>query len=209
MRRRFSTAERGQSIIVVLSLVIVLSAVVAAALIYAGQDRKNAAKEIHNASIQSLTETTLQFARAFFSVNFPLHPHDTYLTYFSTTTNLTPAQVFHDHPELTPPNILGSTFACFIYVRDDDDEMGGSAPAVPDATTDNNSMVYVGAVCTGPGLAVAGGIPTMPTGGFPQTAELTAPLVYTGQPLPCNGATQQGGCDTSEKNNASQNPGYQ
>jgi len=184
------TGPRGQALVVVLTLTTIMTALVAAAILYSGMDERSTAKNIHNTSMQDMTEASLQFARSFFTQNFTTW--GTYLAYFTTTH--TTAQILAAHPELFPTFTTGTPYTCYIYARDDVDEL---PPATNNPSVDNNLRIFVGAVCslTNPPKTLVN----------PQPAEMSAPLEYNPSQSQCQ-AQFSGG--TQGLNNCSTPIGY-
>jgi hypothetical protein len=141
-RKTHARRDRGMALIVALSVVVLLAAVVATAVGWAKNDRLHAGKIIHNMTVQDVTESTLQYGRAFFAQPPTYAKWNTYLAYFVTTKTFT--QIQTDHPELIPSLPAGAGFDCFTYARDDVDEL---PPAAVNTSTDNNLRILVGAVC--------------------------------------------------------------
>ena len=139
MRRRHAR-DRGMALLVALAVVVLIAAIVAAAIGWTKNDRLNAGKAVHNLSVQDLTESTLQFGRSFFAQNYAAW--NTYLAYFVTARTVT--QVKTDHPELVPSLPADAGFDCFVYAKDDVDEL---PPAAVNPAVDNNLRILVGAVC--------------------------------------------------------------
>jgi hypothetical protein len=131
-----SRRHRGIAMVVVLSMVVLLALAVAFAISVAGKDVRDSARQIHNLTIQNVTEGAMQQARSFFSKN--MLQWDTYLAVANPPTTAA-------HPELFPTVPAG--FSCYIYARDDADEL---PPAANNPFKDNNHTSYSGAVCTGP-----------------------------------------------------------
>ncbi|HEX4383577.1 MAG TPA: hypothetical protein VH083_11525 [Myxococcales bacterium] len=145
--------HRGIALIVVLSMVVLIALAVAFAINVAGKDTRDNAKQIHNLTLQNVTEGALQQARAVFSAQ--MLNWDKYLgatingvtiVYPVTPTDSTAVTLKSTNPELFPA--VPSGFACFIYAKDDADEI---PPATNNPTHDNNHTIYIGAVCSGPG----------------------------------------------------------
>jgi hypothetical protein len=179
---------RGMAMIVVLSIVVVLTVIVGTAITLSGQDQRNTGKVVHNTSLQDTTESALQFARFFFTQNYSAW--NTYLAYFTTARTL--AQVQVAHPELMAPQPTGSNYSCFIYAKDDVDEL---PPAVNNPSVDNNLRIFVGAVCT----------QTSSQNGTPLQSELVAPLEYNPSASACQSQFSGG---TQGVNNCSMASGY-
>lgn len=173
---------RGVAILAVLAVVVLLTAVVVYAITLSQNERRQAGKEIHNTSMQQMTESALQTSRNFFAARFrPLPPlnaargWDFYLTYFSASANLLQLQTAADvHayvgklvndglPELIIAAPTG--YDCFLFAQNDVDKW-----PTPDPTRDNNMFIYVGAVCAQ--IAIGGDT------GAPLVTELTGPLIY-------------------------------
>ncbi len=189
-RKPGNREPRGVAILAVLAVVVLLTAVVVYAITLSQSERRQAGKEIHNVSMQQMTETTLQTARNFFAARYkpvpplPSTPNwNTYLAYFvANPVVLAPpsvvqaniAQLRTDHPELFtcvasgPCNGAPSGYDCFMYAQDNVDEF---PPAVNNPSQDNDLFIYVGAVCVAKNQ---GGN----SGSAPLITELTAPLLY-------------------------------
>ena len=161
--------------IAVLGIVVLLATVTVFALSMAGKERREAAKSLHNITIQQLTESTLQLARNFFATHYGPGgaTWNSYLAYFvanplqlDTATNIQSSitSLFTAHPELFAATPTG--YSCFMYARDNVDEL---PPAANDPTRDNDLLIYVGAVCVETAVT---------SGNLPLMAELTAPLLY-------------------------------
>jgi hypothetical protein len=144
-----SRRERGIALIVVLSMVVLLTLLVAFAMTVSNRDGAQAGKRIHNMTVQNVAEGGLQYARAFFSVNY---------LQWNTYLALTYPPLKANNPELFPA--VPSGYSCYVYARDDADEL---PPAIANAARDNNFLIYIGASCTGPGNT---------------SAELSAPLIW-------------------------------
>jgi hypothetical protein len=178
--------ERGFAMVMALGVIVLLLSVLAYAIAYSQQDRVHTGKSVHNATVQGLTESTLQFGRSFYTLNYPFWP--TYLSYFLTPR--TAAQVKTDHPELVPPLPAGVGFDCYVYARDDVDEL---PPAANNPAVDNNLQIFIGAVCVQSGAA------------NPLQSELIAALELDPSSALCQ--TQFGG-GTQGLNNCSTAAGY-
>jgi type II secretory pathway pseudopilin PulG len=179
--------ERGFAMLVVLVILALLTAVLAGAIYYSRQDRVNASKSVHNLTVQEVTESTLQYARTFFAQNYAAW--NTYLAYFVTARTL--ANVTTDHPELLPPLAAGTNYDCYIYARDDADEL---PPATNNPSVDNNLRIFVGAVCS----SKAGVTPAV-------RSELIAPLEYNPASQSCQSQFSGG---TQGVNNCTTVAGY-
>jgi len=140
------TKHRGIALVVVLSMIVLIALVVAFAISVGGKDTRDGAKQIHNLTVQNVTEGAMQQARVFFSKNQTTW--DTYLSivYPTTTTAASIATFAAANPLMAPAVPAG--FACYIYARDDADEL---PPAPNNPRHDNNHVIYIGAVCSGPG----------------------------------------------------------
>jgi hypothetical protein len=182
------------ALLVVLGVVVLLSAVVAAAMSWSRNDRARTGKLVHNLTVQELTESTLQFGRAYYSrlaaqsSNKAWNP---YLGYFVSARTV--AQVKADHPELVAPLPAGTGYDCFAYAKDDLDEL---PPNGNDPATDNNMQIFVGAFC----LEQA-----PPPGRAALQAELMSPLEFNPAANPC-GSQFSGG--TQGVNNCSTVAGF-
>lgn len=199
----------GMAMVIVLGVVVMLSLVVAFAITLSGRERRETGKLIHNATIQELTESTLQRARGFFAQNYGPNGNtwNSYLAYFvdnpviltppagvTALTQITTAigALNTAHPELINPNVPAG-YSCYMYLRDDMDEFG-----IPnDPRRDNNHLVYVGAVCAQTGASGS-------QQAAPLVAELTAPLLYN----PVLQYANQASGGTQGLNNSSTVPGY-
>ena len=134
-------------------------------------------KDIHNQTLQNVTEGALQYAKSYFALKYPGGGWDTYLSFFvdQTAANkivINPASAIPNtittviqpfDAGLIPPVPAG--FSCFIYARDDVDE---EDPAPNDMRHDNNQLIYVGAVCS----------QSVDPQGQPLVAELVAPVTF-------------------------------
>ena len=167
-------------------MVVLLTAVVATALSWSKNDRLNAAKAVHNMTVQDVSESTLQYGRAFFAQQAIYQQWNTYLAYFVPSRTF--AQVKVDHPELIPALPAGAGFDCFTYARDDVDEPAGGF----NSSTDNNMRIFIGAVCTQQGST--------------RQAELVAALEYN--PTTGNSCSSQFSSGTQGNNNCSSAPNY-
>lgn len=196
--------------VVVLSMVVVLGAIVAFAIIVSGQESRNTGRLVHNMTLQEETEATLQYGRNFFANNYG--PNGTkwnmYLSYFvdnpvilspasaiTASLNTLQAATFSDGSKgiaLINPNIPSGT-TCFIYCHDNVDELPPKAKNNP--RVDNDGLIYVGAVCV---QQVQGSGQSNPL-----VAELVGPLFYTAAQY-----SSQGGGGPQGLNNASQVPGF-
>src|SRR5471030_2240442 len=66
-RSRTLRKHRGIALVIVLSMVVLVAFAVAFAITVASKDVRDSAKQIHNLTIQNVTEGAMQEARAFFS----------------------------------------------------------------------------------------------------------------------------------------------
>jgi hypothetical protein len=168
--------QRGFAMIVVLLIIALLTSVLGGAIYFSRQDRVHASKSVHNLTVQQVTESALQFGRSYFAQNYA--GWNTYLSYFLTARTV--AQVKAAHPELVPSLAAGTNYDCYVYARDDVDEL---PPAANNPAVDNNLRIFVGAICTS-----KAGTPN------PVTAELFAPLEYNPASQSCqsqfSGGTQ-------------------
>ncbi|MFL5393788.1 MAG: hypothetical protein ACJ79G_13195 [Myxococcales bacterium] len=195
----FRRPARGMALLPIILLVAFLSAVAAFAMKVSGTERAQAGKSVHNVSMQTMADTTLQLGRNFFAAQY--QQWGTYLSYFvdhpvqlasraDMSTYVT--KLRGDHPELFVklPDYLADTFDCFMYAQDNVDEF---APATNKPRIDNDLLIYVGAVCA-----------QKTQGGSTQTnqiiAELTAPLLYA----PPNTIGSQASGGSQGNNNDSQ-----
>lgn len=143
-------AARGMALVIVLVMVVVITALVAFAITVSGRDNTQTGKRVHNLSVQNVAEGALQYARAFFSVNYLQWNKGSGKGYlglvYPTGPTASGAAAFKTaNPELFPTVPAG--YACLVYARDDADEL---PPALPDPGKDNNQLIYVGATCVGP-----------------------------------------------------------
>jgi hypothetical protein len=169
---------RGMALLPILLLIAALTAVAAFAVKVSGAERAEAGRSVHNASMQTMADTTLQLARNFFATHY--QQWDTYLAYFNanpvqlasrSTMSAYIAKLRTDRPELFVqlPAYLSSNFDCFMYAQDNVDEF---APVANNPGHDNDLLIYVGAVCA---QRTQGGS----TESSQLVAELTAPLLYS------------------------------
>ena len=171
--------QRGFTLIAVLSIVILLTVIVVFAIQLSGQERRQSGKDIHNQTLQNVTEGALQYGKSFFALRYPGGGWDRYLAFFVDQTALGTIVI---NPSSSIPNTITTViqpfdaglippvppgFNCFIYARDDVDE---EDPAPNDMRHDNNQLIYVGAVCS----QAAGGN----TQSQPLMAELVAPITF-------------------------------
>jgi Tfp pilus assembly protein PilV len=201
--------QSGMAMVIVLGVVVLLSIVVAFAINLSGRERRETGKLIHNATIQQMTESTLQRARGFFANNYGANGStwNTYLAYFvdnpviltppsgtTAATQITNAinALNSAHPELINPNTPAG-YSCYMYLRDDMDEFG----TANNPKQDNNHLVYVGAVCAQTAINLS-------QQSSPLVAELTAPLLYN----PVLQYANQASGGTQGLNNSSTIPGY-
>ena len=163
-------AQRGFAIFAVLGVVLVMATIVAFTIAISSKERTNAGKNVHNQNVHNATESALQFAKGYFVHQYPNGCWDRYLKYFVlhppktgswADLSATVAAVKAFDPYLTPTE---SGFQCFLYARDDIDEVGSPN----DPTKDNNLFIFVGAVC---GQQVPGRT-------APLIAEVEAPLMF-------------------------------
>ena len=147
---------------VVLAVVALVTVLVAFAITQSGRERTGTAKSVHTMKLGDVTESSLQYARAFFA-QLPYSQWNTYLA-----VSYPPARA--TYPELYPPlrEAANTNYTCYIYARDDEDEF---PPLASNPNVDNNLRIFVGAVCSEP-----------TAGGPPITAELSAPLEYNPPP---------------------------
>jgi len=120
-------------------MVVLVTLAVVFAINVANKDGRDGAKQIHNLTVQNVTEGAMQQARSFFSTTANMLLWNTYLAVSYPPDKAT-------YPQLWPTVPAG--FSCYIYARDDADEL---PPAANDPFHDNNHTIYIGAVCTGPG----------------------------------------------------------
>ena len=172
------------AMVVVLSMVVLLTVVVSFAITMSNQDRGQASKEISNASVNAVMETSLQYARSMFAANYLTSNHwGTYLAL--DYTGIPNSSTLAAYPELNVPGIP-SNFKCVVFARDDIDEPPGSNnPAV-----DNNLRIFVGAVCQTPDGKLA---------------EMSAPLEYNPT---ATTYSSQGSGGTQGINNYARQQGY-
>jgi hypothetical protein len=144
--------HRGIALVIVLCMVVLVAAAVAFAIQVAGKDVRDNGKQIHNLTIQDVTEGAMQQARAFFSTTATMKQWNTYLAlpYPTSPIGSAATTLKSTHSELFPAVPTG--FTCFMYARDDADEL---PPAANDPTHDNNQTIYIGALCTGPNNSTA------------------------------------------------------
>jgi len=169
---------RGMALLPIILLVAALTMVAAFAVKVSGTERAEAGKAVHNTSMQTMADTTLQLARNFFAARYL--NWDTYLAYFNAnpvqlasrgTMSTYIAKLRTDRPELFVqlPAYLAANFDCFMYAQDNVDEF---APVANNPAHDNDLLIYVGAVCA-----------QRNQGGSMESnqivAELTAPLLYS------------------------------
>jgi type IV secretory pathway TrbL component len=174
---RLARPPRGMALLPIILLVLALSGVAAFALKVSGYERAEAGKSVHNVSMQTMADTTLQLGRNFFAARYS--QWGTYLSYFvanpvqlASRSNMATyvAKLKTDHPELfvALPGYLSANFDCFMYAQDNVDEFATKN----DPTVDNDLLIYVGAVCA-----------QRNQGGSNESsqliAELTAPLLYS------------------------------
>jgi hypothetical protein len=175
---RSRRAPRGMALLPIVLLVAALSAVAVFAVKISGMERAQAGKSVHNVSLQTMADTTLQLGRNFFAARYG--QWGTYLSYFvdnpvqlASRADMSAyvAKLRTDHPELFAqlPSYLASNFDCFMYAQDNVDEFD---PVVNDPRSDNDLLIYIGAVCA-----------QRDQGGSTQSSqlvsELTAPLLYS------------------------------
>ena len=169
---------RGMALLPIILLVAALTLVAAFAIKVSGTERAEAGKAVHNTSMQTMADTTLQLARNFFASRY--QQWDTYLAYFNAnpvqlasrgTMSTYLAKLRNDRPELFVqlPAYLAANFDCFMYAQDNVDEF---SPVANNPSHDNDLLIYVGAVCA-----------QRNQGGSTESnqviAELTAPLLYS------------------------------
>ena len=167
-------AQRGFAMFAVLGVVLLLSVIIAFTIQISGQERRQAGKGVHNQSLQNATESALQYAKNYFLAKYPGGGWDTYLSYFVTNPAVldtgdhvatTIAAIAAFDPGLIPPQgNAGTNYSCFIYARDDLDELD----TANNPSHDNNQLIYVGAVCK----------VTPDAGRPPLVSELSAPLIF-------------------------------
>jgi hypothetical protein len=174
MSAKTSKQPRGVAILAVLAVVLVLTMTITFAITLSQHERREAGKSVHNTSMQTMADSTLQLARNFFAANYA--NWTTYLTYFvqhpvqiDTPNNVKNYlnKLQGAHPELFAQAPAG--YSCFMYVVDNVDEL---PPAANNPNQDNDLLVYVGAVCIQ--LDQGGN-----TEGSQLVTELTAPLLFT------------------------------
>jgi len=153
-------SDRGMALLIVLGVVVLLSVLVAVAMSWSKNDRSRSAKLVHNLTVQELAESTLQFGRGYYAQNYAAW--STHLAYFVSARTV--AQVKADHPELMMQLPADTGYDCFIYAKDDVDEL---PPAVNNPAIDNNLSIFVGAFCLEQ---------SPPPGRAALQAELTSPL---------------------------------
>ncbi|MBS2023362.1 MAG: hypothetical protein JST92_13205 [Deltaproteobacteria bacterium] len=140
-----SKQPRGVAIAMVLVVIVVLSVLIAFAITVSNRDNVQTAKRVHNLTEQNVAEGALQYARAFFSQNYTSWSTYLGLTYPPDAIGSAAVTFKSAHPELFPA--VPSGYTCFVYARDDADEL---PPATPKPGQDNNHLIYIGAVCNGP-----------------------------------------------------------
>jgi len=175
---RFRRTARGMALLPIILLVAALTVVAAFAIKVSGTERMEAGKAVHNVSMQTMADTTLQYGRNFFAARY--QQWGTYLDYFvknpvqlASRTNMAAyvAKLRIDRPELfiVLPPYLADNFDCFTYAQDNVDEY---VPVINNPSVDNDLLIYVGAVCA-----------QKSQGGSTESnqviAELTAPLLYS------------------------------
>jgi hypothetical protein len=165
------------ALVLVLTLVALLTVLVAFALTVSDQDRGEAGKQVKNTVMVEVAESALQYAKVFFFQRY--NYWNTYLALDYTGLPTTLPAGFED---MLVPN-LPTGFRCAIFARDDADEL----TTAPNPNRDNNNRIYVGAVCRGPSGKIS---------------ELLAPLECTGG---CSGSSysSQNAGGTMGLNNAS------
>jgi hypothetical protein len=176
--------------LMVLSVVVLLTFLIVAAMTWSKSDRVRTGKLIHNQTVQELAESTMQYGRAFYGQQAVYAKWNTYLAYFVTAKTF--AQVKADHPEVVPPLPTDTGYDCFSYAKDDPDEL---PPAANDPQRDNNLQIFVGAMC----------VEQSPPGGRAALqAELMAPLQFNPTGSSCQA---QSGAGTQGNNNCSSTVG--
>jgi hypothetical protein len=172
--QKVDRSARGMAILLVMGIVFLLLSIASFAIVLSQQERKNAGKEIHNASMQEMAESTLQLARNFFAAQY--FSWGVYLAYFvdnpvqikdAAAAKAYVAKVRAAHPELFGNAPAG--YDCFMYAQDNVDEY---APAPNDPKRDNDLLIYIGAVCI---QQQQGGS----TVSNQLIAELSAPLLFS------------------------------
>jgi hypothetical protein len=172
--------------LMVLSVIVLLTFLIVAAMTWSKSDRVRTGKLIHNQTVQELAESTLQYGRGFYGQQTIYNKWSTYLTYFVTAKAF--AQVNADHPELVPPLPADTGYDCFTYAKDDPDEL---PPAANNPQRDNNLQIFVGAMCVEH---------SPPAGRAALQAELIAPLQFNPAGSTCQA---QFGAGTQGNNNCS------
>lgn len=175
--QRIRRSPRGMALLPIIVLVAALTAVAAFAVKVSGTERAEAGRSVHNVSMQTMADTTLQLGRNFFAARYS--QWGTYLSYFvdnpvklATRAEMATyvAKLKNDHAELFVqlPSYLSDNFDCFMYAQDNVDEFG----ITNNPRVDNDLLIYVGAVCA-----------QRNQGGSTQSdqliAELTAPLLFS------------------------------
>jgi hypothetical protein len=155
-------SERGVALLMVLGVVVLIGLLVAVAMSWSQNDRSRTGKLVHNATVQQLTESTLQFGRGYYAQNYA--KWNTHLAYFIPARTV--AKVKEDHPELFAPIPADSGYDCYTYAKDDYDEL---PPAANNPASDNNMRILVGAFCLEK---------SPPPARAALQAELVAPLEY-------------------------------
>src|SRR5712671_6745227 len=123
IRNRSRRAARGMALLPIILLVAALSVVAAFAVKVSGYERMEAGKSVHNVSMQTMADTTLQLGRNFFAARY--QQWGMYLTYFvnnpvqlANRANMAAyiTQLRANRPELFVqlPPYLAENFDCFM-----------------------------------------------------------------------------------------------
>ena len=131
---------RGVALVLVLTLVALLTVLVAFALTVSDQDRGEAGKQVKNTVMVEVTESAVQYAKVFFYQRY-----NYWNTYLALDYTGLPTTLPVGYEDLLVPN-LPTGYRCAIFARDDADEL----TTAPNPNRDNNNRIYVGAVCKGP-----------------------------------------------------------
>jgi len=170
-----SRAQRGLAMVVVLSMVVLLTVLVAFAITVSNQDRGQAGKQISNTTVNTVLEASLQYGKGMFAANYLTS--NKWGDYLALDYTGLPATVPAGHNELVVPSLPGG-YTCVVYARDNIDEQ----PSNPNV--DNDLRIFVGAVCQTPDGKIA---------------EISAPLDYNPTALTYG---SQGSGGTQGTNNA-------
>jgi hypothetical protein len=141
-----SRPQRGLAMVVVLSMVVLLTVLVAFAITVSNQDRGQAGKQISNATVNSVLEAALQYGKGMFAANYLTS--NKWGDYLALDYTGLPTTVPAGHNELVVPSLPGG-YTCVVYARDNIDEQ----PSNP--SVDNDLRIFVGAVCQTPDRKIA------------------------------------------------------